>query len=104
MLKLDFVSTPLVGRTGVVLGTGWIGPGENCRAVIKAGASDGGTLDGMARGLRFGSRGENACADFRRWRAPGGRSRYRMEIGIAGTRPALSCGDQQVHAPGRPPH
>lgn len=47
-----------------VLGTGWIGLGENRRAVTEAGASDGGTLDGVARGLRFGSGGENARADF----------------------------------------
>jgi hypothetical protein len=63
MLKLDFVSTPLVGRTGVVLGTGWIGPGENRRAVIEAGAPEGGTLDGVAGGLWFGGGGENARAN-----------------------------------------
>ena len=41
-------------REARTIGAGWIGTGENRRAVVAAGAAGGGAAHGVAGGLRFG--------------------------------------------------
>lgn len=103
MLESKFLSSNVTQLERVLLGAGWLGSRKNCDAIVAAGASGAGASDGVARGLRFRSRGADARIELCGRRFAGCGYRHWLESGAAIARAAVSGFDQPLYRRSRSP-